>query len=69
MVTSKTTKDVYFSLGLMKRDKYVLDLVLKRGVPCATVIGGGYDKILDELAKRHTIIHRAATYIYKSQKL
>lgn len=53
----------------MKRDRYVLDLVLKQGIPCATVIGGGYDKILDELAKRHTIVHRAATYIFKSKKL
>lgn len=56
-------------IGLMKRDRYVLDLVLKQGIPCATVIGGGYDKILDELAKRHTIIHRAATSIFKSRRL
>lgn len=56
-------------LGLMKRDRYVLDTILKQGIPCATVIGGGYDKCLDELAKRHTIIHRAATYIFKSRRL
>ena len=32
-----------------------------RGVPVATVIGGGYDKSLEKLSLRHSIIHRAAT--------
>lgn len=53
----------------MKRDRYVLELVLKNGIPCAAVIGGGYDKILDELARRHTIIHRAATHVFKARRL
>jgi len=55
--------------GLMKRDRYVIDTILKRGIPCVSVIGGGYDKNLDELAKRHTIIHRAATYVFKTKRL
>ena len=53
----------------MKRDRYVIDTIIKRGIPCATVIGGGYDKNLDELGKRHTIIHRAATYVHNHRKL
>ncbi|KAK3926662.1 hypothetical protein KUF71_014998 [Frankliniella fusca] len=56
-------------LGLMKRDCYVLEQILRCGIPCATVIGGGYDKILDELARRHTIIHRAATKVFKARRL
>lgn len=55
--------------GLLKRDKYVLDLVIARGIPCATVIGGGYDKSLEALAKRHTIIHRAASHIHRVKRL
>ena len=35
-------------------------MALSRGIPCATVIGGGYDDDIDVLGKRHSIIHRAA---------
>ena len=33
---------------------------VRRGVPVACVIGGGYDKDRAALARRHTIVHRAA---------
>lgn len=36
---------------------------LYRGIPCATVIGGGYDDDIDRLAARHAIIFRAATKV------
>lgn len=46
--------------GLLRRDRFVLTNCLRRGVPVATVIGGGYSKAIDVLARRHTLIHRAA---------
>ena len=41
--------------GLRKRDFFVMDECLSRGVPVATVIGGGYSTDMDELASRHAI--------------
>jgi len=46
--------------GLFDRDVAVIEMALKRGIPCATVIGGGYDDDIDVLSRRHSIIHRAA---------
>ncbi|QEY32072.1 histone deacetylase [Synechococcus sp. RSCCF101] len=46
--------------GLLRRDHLVLDACLRRGVPVATVIGGGYDA-LPELVERHLLVFRAAT--------
>uniref|UniRef100_A0A3Q4BL10 Histone deacetylase domain-containing protein n=1 Tax=Mola mola TaxID=94237 RepID=A0A3Q4BL10_MOLML len=46
---------------LYDRDLYVMKTALRRGVPVAAVIGGGYSKDLDKLAVRHSIVHRAAT--------
>ena len=51
---SLTDDDIYI------RDSYVINAALKRGIPCACVIGGGYSKDIIALAKRHTILHRAA---------
>ncbi|CAG0901051.1 unnamed protein product [Darwinula stevensoni] len=51
--------------GLYARDKYVLETMRKNAIPCACVIGGGYDKDLDNLAKRHTIVHRAASCVFQ----
>lgn len=46
--------------GLFRRDKFVFDECLRRGIPVAGVIGGGYDKDPMALAYRHSIVHRAA---------
>lgn len=46
-------------LGLLQRDHLVLDACLRRGVPVATVIGGGYDAMIP-LVKRHALVFRAA---------
>ncbi|XP_046325811.2 uncharacterized protein SYNPCC7002_A1628-like isoform X1 [Haliotis rufescens] len=51
--------------GLYDRDHYVLQHLASRGIPCATVIGGGYSNDLDELSLRHTIVHRAATQVWR----
>ncbi|KAM9359391.1 uncharacterized protein ABDE67_002509 [Symphorus nematophorus] len=51
--------------GLYQRDLYVMKTVVSRGVPVATVIGGGYSKDIDKLALRHSIVHRAATQVWR----
>ncbi|KAJ8404714.1 hypothetical protein AAFF_G00335770 [Aldrovandia affinis] len=55
--------------GLYQRDLYVIDAVVKRGIPVATVVGGGYSRDIDSLAIRHSIVHRAATQVWKQQGL
>lgn len=45
--------------GLICRDRLVLDACLRRSIPIATVIGGGYDT-LDALVPRHALVIRAA---------
>ncbi|KAI3354098.1 hypothetical protein L3Q82_018650 [Scortum barcoo] len=49
--------------GLYQRDLYVMKTVVSRGIPLASVIGGGYSKDIDKLALRHSIVHRAATQV------
>ena len=49
--------------GLFDRDHYVLKFMVMRGIPCATVIGGGYSRDLKALSRRHTIVHRAASKV------
>ncbi|MFD2229069.1 histone deacetylase [Alkalimarinus sediminis] len=51
--------------GIEKRDHLVLETCLSRGTPVATVIGGGYDKNHEHLAKRHSIvIEQAHALVY-----
>ena len=53
--------------NLFDRDLYVLTEVhIKRKIPCASVIGGGYSTNIGELARRHTIIHRAANTVWSN---
>lgn len=52
-----------YLLGLYQRDLYVIQTAVSRGIPVATVIGGGYSQDLDKLALRHSIVHRAATKV------
>jgi acetoin utilization deacetylase AcuC-like enzyme len=47
------------STGLLNRDRLVLDSCLRRSIPVATVIGGGYDT-LEPLVQRHALVFRAA---------
>ena len=47
------------STGLLNRDRLVLDACLRRRIPVATVLGGGYDA-LDPLVERHSLVFRAA---------
>ncbi|MFP4520321.1 MAG: histone deacetylase [Oceanicaulis sp.] len=46
--------------GLQKREAMVFEEVVKRGVPIVGVLGGGYSRDLDALARRHAFLHEAA---------
>ena len=46
--------------GLLQRDRLVLEVCLRRRIPVATVIGGGYDALPD-LVERHGLVFRAAS--------
>ncbi|HET6521850.1 MAG TPA: histone deacetylase [Geminicoccaceae bacterium] len=48
------------SEGLARRDAYVLETCVRAGVPVAGVLGGGYGRDVDEVARRHAILHRVA---------
>lgn len=54
--------------GLLDRDVAVIEMALNRGIPCATVIGGGYDDDIEVLGRRHSIIHRAAVKVWNDKK-
>ena len=47
------------SEGLLNRERLVIDACLRRRIPVATVIGGGYDD-LQPLVERHSLVFRAA---------
>ncbi|XP_030634011.1 uncharacterized protein hdac12 [Chanos chanos] len=55
--------------GLYQRDLYVLNTMVGKGIPIATVIGGGYSRDIDKLALRHSIVHRAATKVWKEKRM
>lgn len=54
--------------GLWFRDQYVVGECLKRGVPVACVIGGGYDKEQSKVAWRHSILHKACNALLKKHE-
>lgn len=60
---SSTFLNFFCTPGLYRRDLYVMQTVVRKGVPVATVIGGGYSRDIDKLAVRHSIVHRAATRV------
>jgi len=46
--------------GLVERDRFVIDAVREAGIPLAGVLGGGYQRDIDGLARRHATLHRVA---------
>jgi acetoin utilization deacetylase AcuC-like enzyme len=46
--------------GLLARDFYVIEQGLGRGTSVVGVLGGGYDRDTDRIARRHATLHRAA---------
>ncbi len=51
--------------GLYRRDWLVINACRQRGIPLAGVIGGGYQPQIDRLARRHCILHRAASDLFR----
>jgi acetoin utilization deacetylase AcuC-like enzyme len=51
--------------GLAERERRVLTLCRERGVPVATVIGGGYDDDRPALARRHALVVEAAHQLWR----
>lgn len=50
--------------GLRQRDALVLQTCRDRGIPVATVIGGGYDRDAAALARRHAIVVEEAARLF-----
>jgi acetoin utilization deacetylase AcuC-like enzyme len=55
--------------GIRKRDRWVLEYCVTQGIPVAAVVGGGYDKDVHALARRHAIVHEEASYVWRKHKL
>lgn len=55
--------------GLYHRDYTAIDFFVSRGIPVACVIGGGYDSDHDRLARRHCLMHQAATDVFRDRRL
>ena len=51
--------------GIRRRDATVLERIVAKGIPVATVIGGGYDKDEKALASRHAIVVQEANRLYQ----
>ncbi len=55
--------------GLAERDRMVLDHCLGRDIPVCGLIGGGYSKDREALARRHGILHHSAAQLWRSRGL
>lgn len=55
--------------GIRRRDRWVLDKCASDGIPVAAVIGGGYDKDVDALARRHAIVHEECAYVWRKHRM
>lgn len=55
--------------GIRRRDRWVLDYCASHGVKVAAVVGGGYDKDVQALARRHAIVHEEASYVWRKYRL
>ncbi|MBD1927975.1 histone deacetylase [Trichocoleus sp. FACHB-90] len=55
--------------GIFRREMQVLSTCVAAGFPVACVIGGGYADDLDSLVYRHSLLHRAASNVYRQYQL
>jgi acetoin utilization deacetylase AcuC-like enzyme len=55
--------------GLFRREMQVLHTCVAAGYPVACVIGGGYADDLNALVYRHSLLHRAASEVYRHYRL
>lgn len=61
--------DLSEEYGIRLRDRFVLDKCVSLGIPIAAVVGGGYDKDVDALGRRHAILHEECAYIWRKYEL
>jgi len=50
--------------GIIARDQLILSFFLKRNIPVATVIGGGYSINPAELLSRHMLMFETVAKLY-----
>jgi acetoin utilization deacetylase AcuC-like enzyme len=55
--------------GIRRRDRWVLEQCVSSGIPVAAVVGGGYDKDVDALARRHAILHEECAYVWRKYQM
>jgi acetoin utilization deacetylase AcuC-like enzyme len=55
--------------GLFCREMQVLSTCAAQGYPVACVIGGGYAEDINALVYRHSLLHRAASDVYRQYRL
>jgi acetoin utilization deacetylase AcuC-like enzyme len=55
--------------GMRQRDRFLLHSCVSRGIPVAAVIGGGYDKDVHALARRHAIVHEECAFQWRKHKM
>lgn len=55
--------------GIRKRDRWVMERCVMDDIPIAGVIGGGYDKDVVALGRRHAILHEEAAYVWRKYNL
>ncbi|QLE55142.1 histone deacetylase [Nostoc sp. TCL26-01] len=55
--------------GLFRREMQVLSTCINAGYPVACVIGGGYADDMESLVWRHSLLHRAASQVFRQYKL
>ncbi len=55
--------------GIFRREMQVLSTCVSSGYPVACVIGGGYANDLKSLVWRHSLLHRAASEVYRHYRL
>jgi len=55
--------------GIAARDHLVINRCLAQDIPVCAVIGGGYNRDRDALARRHGILHHSAAAIWQQRGL
>ena len=55
--------------GIRRRDRFVLERCVRAEIPVAAVVGGGYDKDVDALARRHAIVHEECAFVWRKYQM
>jgi acetoin utilization deacetylase AcuC-like enzyme len=55
--------------GIRRRDRFVVERCVQEQLPVVAVIGGGYDRDVQALARRHAIVHEECAYVWRKYNL